>query len=80
MRYTICMKERETANICVAVVPPGLMIFRTSGAYQKLHLCEYLRELPEYPVTEAEETHERGVSSPFPSPPGRPLTRYTEFC
>lgn len=30
-------------------------IFREGGVYQKLHLCEYLRELPEFPVTEAEE-------------------------
>ena len=52
------MKEREKANYRVSIVSPDMMAYRASGVYQTLYLCEYLRELPEYPVTEAEETRE----------------------
>jgi hypothetical protein len=54
----------KKTNICDTIAPPPMDVFRESGVYQKLHLCEYLRELPEYPVTEAEETRGRASLSP----------------
>jgi hypothetical protein len=59
------MKEREKAHPRVATAPRDMTVYRTCGVYQKLLLCEYLRELPEYPVTEAEETAKE--TSLFPS-------------
>jgi hypothetical protein len=64
MRYTICVKECEKANYRVAIASTDIVAYRTSGVYQTLHLCEYLRELPEYPAIEVEETREDSSLSP----------------
>lgn len=58
------MKDPEKAKAFGTIAPPHMVVFRESGVYQRLHLCEYLRELPEYPVTEAEETPEHASLSP----------------
>ncbi len=52
MRYTISMKDREKGLICRVPPPPDLMIYKEDAPYEKLCLCEYLRELPENPATE----------------------------
>jgi hypothetical protein len=48
-----------------APAPGHMAVYRTEGVFQRLHLCEYLRELPEDPATTAEETKkEANLPSP----------------
>ncbi len=49
------MKEEQGSVDVETPVPPNMTIYRTGGVYQRLHLCDYLRELPEDPTVEAEE-------------------------
>jgi hypothetical protein len=59
------MKEKpKTAGMDEAGAPRNMSIYRTEGVYQRLCLCEYLRDLPENPVVEAEETNRTASSSP----------------
>jgi len=51
------MREgREGAERAERNVPENFVIYRTQGLYERCHLCQYLRDLPENPATEAEET------------------------
>ena len=58
------MKKSEKEELLAAAAPGNMAIFRARGVYQRLLLCEYLRELPEYPVPEAEETQKEASLSP----------------
>jgi hypothetical protein len=50
-------KEPEMAGPANTPVPNDMLIFGADGVYKKQCLCEYLRNLPEYPVVEAGETN-----------------------
>lgn len=52
MRYTIGMKDCEKGLSCAVPTPRDLVIYREDAPYEKLYLCEYLRELPENPAIE----------------------------
>jgi hypothetical protein len=46
------MKDREKGPGRPVPPPADLVIYREDMPYEKLCLCEYLRELPENPVIE----------------------------
>ncbi|OPY67467.1 MAG: hypothetical protein A4E57_02292 [Syntrophorhabdaceae bacterium PtaU1.Bin034] len=50
------MNSRGEKDICELPEPGDMVAYRAEGAYEKLHLCHYLRELPENPITEVEDT------------------------
>jgi hypothetical protein len=59
------MKEkREEVGFNRGPVPQGLCVYRLDGVYQKLCLCDYLRDLPEDPVAEAVEADKAASLSP----------------
>ena len=37
--------------------PAGMVLYRESGVFQRLHLCEYLRELTDGQAEEAVKTY-----------------------
>ena len=59
------MKEEiRTAGVDEGAAPRDMSIYRAEGVYQRLCLCDYLRDLPENPVVEAEETDRAASFSP----------------
>jgi hypothetical protein len=59
------MREgREEAGTVTQNTPDNFVIYQPEGVYERRHLCRYLRELAENPVTEAEETHRTTPLSP----------------
>ncbi len=48
------MEENEKVEDRL-VTPEDMPVFRTEGVYQRLHLCDYLRELPEMPIERTEK-------------------------
>jgi hypothetical protein len=47
--------EFDEAASAHVIAPAHLTIYNPNGVYQKLCLCNYLRELPEDPVALAED-------------------------
>ena len=47
--YYLMKEEKSTAP----AQPAGMVVYRESGVFQRLHLCEYLRELTEGQAEEA---------------------------
>ena len=50
--YYLMKEEKSTAP----AQPAGMVVYRESGVFQRLHLCEYLRELTEGQAEEAVKT------------------------